>query len=160
MLLVPGQAGPLWSSAPQDCHSCLGREQTLLLVSAPPSVLRRAPFSISRSHSFLEGESSPEDHSSLQVTTSARWLGWTEMLPQLSRGCRYPPPLECPCAWSAQKLWELGLKSAESHGLELNPSRAAPLVSLEVGILPSFPLPPLSCCLSSLGCVYWEPALS
>ena len=73
----PGQMGPPRSSPPWDRHSGLCREQTFLLASVSPVLLRASPFSISQFHPFLESESLPEDPSILQATYRiSQTAGW------------------------------------------------------------------------------------
>lgn len=93
---VPGleQMGPPRSSPPWDRHSCLCREQTFLLASVSPILLRPSPFSISQFHPFLESESLPENPSILQATSLARQLDGTEALRTGTTGVKVPLTLD------------------------------------------------------------------
>lgn len=64
----------------------------------------------------------------------------------------------CVVCTEAMGGWGLKISRSTQDGAES--FLGSTLGSLEDGILPSFPLPPLSCCLASPGCVYWELALS
>lgn len=89
-----GQMAPPRSSPPWDRHSGLCREQTFLLASVSPVLLRPSPFSISQFHPFLESESLPENPSILQATSLARQLDGTEALRTGTTGVKVPLPLD------------------------------------------------------------------